>query len=134
VNPLLWRHTVGLFFVVGLSACAVSARAPATDGLAAVETDQYRVPAKLDDGWDTGAADVAGMDTGRLVAMTSTIRRYPDWNIHPVLVERRVGELRRTDYLVPCASSFRCQTRFDARFSRQSHGILDPSSTPSASG
>ena len=97
MKPLLGRPIVGLFFVVGLGACAVSARTPATDALAAVETDHYRVPAKLDDGWDIGAADVAGMDSGRLVAMTSTIRRYADWNIHAVLIERR-GRLVHEEY------------------------------------
>jgi CubicO group peptidase (beta-lactamase class C family) len=97
MNQLLGRHTIGLLLVVGLGACAVSVQSPATDGLTAAETDRYRLPEKLDDGWDTGVADVASMDPRRLEAMTGTIRRYSDWNIHAVLIERR-GRLVYEEY------------------------------------
>ena len=38
--------------------------------------------------WKTATPDSVGMDRARLDAMTAMIRRYPDWNIHAVLIER----------------------------------------------
>jgi CubicO group peptidase (beta-lactamase class C family) len=47
-----------------------------------------RAPAQLDDGWATASLKTAGMDPAPLEAMANTIRRYPAWNVHAVLIER----------------------------------------------
>jgi CubicO group peptidase (beta-lactamase class C family) len=45
-------------------------------------------PAAIADGWKTASLEAAGMDHRLIDAMTAEIRRYPDWNIHAVLIER----------------------------------------------
>jgi CubicO group peptidase (beta-lactamase class C family) len=49
---------------------------------------QYRMPQMLDDGWTTASLDSVGMDRRHIEQMTEAIRRYADWNIHALLVER----------------------------------------------
>jgi CubicO group peptidase (beta-lactamase class C family) len=49
---------------------------------------RYQVPHTLDDGWTTAALDTVGMDHRPIEQMTEAIRRYADWNIHAVLIER----------------------------------------------
>jgi CubicO group peptidase (beta-lactamase class C family) len=39
------------------------------------------------DGWKIASLEAAGMDRQPIEAMTAEIRRYPDWNIHAVLIE-----------------------------------------------
>jgi CubicO group peptidase (beta-lactamase class C family) len=48
----------------------------------------YAVPAALDDGWTTGSLDQAGIDRGRIEAMTDWVRARPDLNVHAILIER----------------------------------------------
>ncbi len=45
-------------------------------------------PAAISDGWKTGTLEAVDMDRRPIEAMTAEIRRYPDWNIHAVLIER----------------------------------------------
>ena len=97
MSPTRAARVIGLVLVVALSACAGPVRPPGSDAPPGVEPDRYRVPPKLDDDWDTASADAAGMDPRHLEAMTDAIRRYPDWNIHAVLVERR-GRLVYEEY------------------------------------
>jgi CubicO group peptidase (beta-lactamase class C family) len=51
----------------------------------------------VDDGWTTVAPGDAGMDAGPLERLTEAIRRYPDWNIHALLVEH-AGRLVYEEY------------------------------------
>jgi CubicO group peptidase (beta-lactamase class C family) len=55
---------------------------------AAYQPYQYQVPRTLDDGWTTASLDEVGMDRRHIEQMTEAIRRYADWNIHAVLIER----------------------------------------------
>lgn len=45
-------------------------------------------PPTVDDGWATAAPGDVGLDAAPLERLTEAIRRYPDWNVHAVLVER----------------------------------------------
>lgn len=45
-------------------------------------------PSTVGDGWATAAPGDVGLDAAPLERLTEAIRRYPDWNIHAVLVER----------------------------------------------
>lgn len=94
--------------IVILGACTGLVPPPAPDALTGASAapksvamsataEGYRVPPALDDGWGTASAEAAGMDPARLGVLTNTIRRYPDWNIHAVLVERR-GRLVYEEY------------------------------------
>jgi CubicO group peptidase (beta-lactamase class C family) len=55
---------------------------------AAYQPYQYQVPRTLDDGWTTASLDSVGMDRRHIEQLTEAIRRYSDWNIHAVLIER----------------------------------------------
>jgi CubicO group peptidase (beta-lactamase class C family) len=72
-----------------LSPSAPTQAAPATQTKPAGNaTYTYRVPTQLDDGWTTASLAAAKMDPAPLEAMTNTIRRYPVWNVHALLIER----------------------------------------------
>jgi CubicO group peptidase (beta-lactamase class C family) len=45
-------------------------------------------PATLSDGWRTGPADSAGLDPGRLAALTASVRAGNHPGIHAILIER----------------------------------------------
>lgn len=64
------------------------ANAPVAAKTGGFEPYRYREPAKLDDGWTTAPLGAVGMDRGPIEAMTNALRRYPEWNIHAVLIER----------------------------------------------
>ncbi len=67
--------------LLAILACAVSAcRAGATA--------PYSLPPVLDDGWAIETPEAAGIDRGRLEALTGAIRGHPGDNIHAVLIER----------------------------------------------
>jgi hypothetical protein len=55
-------------------------------------------PAAIGDGWEVTSLEAAGMDRRPIEAMTAEIRRYSDWNIHAVLIERE-GRLVYEEYL-----------------------------------
>jgi CubicO group peptidase (beta-lactamase class C family) len=48
----------------------------------------YAAPPALNDGWNTGSLEQAGIDRQRIEAMTNSIRAHPEFNIHAVLIER----------------------------------------------
>ena len=54
-------------------------------------------PAAIGDGWEVTSLEAAGMDRRPIEAMTAEIRRYSDWNIHAVLIERE-GRLVYEEY------------------------------------
>ena len=47
----------------------------------------YQVPPTIDDGWTIGSPEQAGIDRGRLEAMTGSIHANPAFNVHAVLIE-----------------------------------------------
>ena len=69
---------------MGLTAGGAASSAPPS----AYQPYRYRVPQTLDDGWTTASLDSVGMDRRHIEQMTEAIRRYADWNIHAVLIER----------------------------------------------
>ena len=75
----------GVALLVWVSGCAAPSR---TDVAVAPSPAASAEARPLGDGWETATPETAGMDRGRLEALTDTIRRYPDWNIHAVLIER----------------------------------------------
>src|SRR5437867_1219363 len=75
----------GVALLVWLSGCAAPSR---TDVGVAPSSASSAEARPLGDGWETAAIEAAGMDRSRIEALTDTIRRYPDWNIHAVLIER----------------------------------------------
>lgn len=73
------------------------ANAPPPANAAGFQPYVYRVPAKLDDGWTTAPLASVGLDSSRIEAMTNALRRFPEWNIHAVLIERS-GRLVYEEY------------------------------------
>ena len=69
---------------MGPAVCSAAASEPP----AADQPYRYRVPRTLDDGWTTASLDSVGMDRRLIEQMTEAIRRYADWNIHAILIER----------------------------------------------
>jgi CubicO group peptidase (beta-lactamase class C family) len=49
---------------------------------------RYQRPPTLPDGWRTASADSAGMDPGRLAALTASIQAWPELGVHAILIER----------------------------------------------
>ena len=47
----------------------------------------YEIPQTIDDGWTIGSPEQAGIDRGRLEAMTGSIHANPAFNVHAVLIE-----------------------------------------------
>jgi CubicO group peptidase (beta-lactamase class C family) len=70
--------TVGVVLLVALSGCATPPPAPSAEARLAA----------IDDGWETGTLEAVGIDRRPIEAMTDMLRRYPDWNVHAVLIER----------------------------------------------
>jgi CubicO group peptidase (beta-lactamase class C family) len=68
----------GLVLLLGLSGCATPSAAPSAEAR----------PAVVGDGWETATLEAVGMDRRPIDAMTDMLRRYPDWNVHAVLIER----------------------------------------------
>jgi CubicO group peptidase (beta-lactamase class C family) len=52
------------------------------------DDSRYQIPSAVNDGWDTGSADSAGVDSKRLAALTETIRAWPELGVHALLIER----------------------------------------------
>ncbi len=69
----------------------------ATATSAATAPYAYRIPTSVNDGWKTASLESVGMDRRPIEAMTEAIRRYSDWNIHAVLIERH-GRLVYEEY------------------------------------
>lgn len=51
-------------------------------------TPGYKVPPQINDGWRTGNADSAGLDSTRLANLTQSLRAWPELGVHAVLIER----------------------------------------------
>ena len=60
-------------------------------------SDRYERPPALNDGWETADADALGLDPGGLAALTAAIRRWPELNVHAILIERS-GRLVYEEY------------------------------------
>jgi CubicO group peptidase (beta-lactamase class C family) len=60
-------------------------------------TGQYQVPPTLNDGWKTANADLLGVDSAQLSALTRSIRSWPELGVHAVLIERN-GKLIYEEY------------------------------------
>ena len=84
--------------VTGAFVAAVSAtphgQQPASEPGAA---SKHVIPLALNDGWRTGSLEQAGIDRGRIEAMTDSLRAQPDLNVHAVLIERE-GRLVYEEY------------------------------------
>jgi CubicO group peptidase (beta-lactamase class C family) len=119
VNAVLLISLAGYTGRMGPTAGGEASSEPPT----AYQAYQYQVPRTLDDGWTTASLDAVGMDRRPIEQMTETIRRYSDWNIHAVLIERD-GRLVYEEYFagedqrwgLPLGRvHFDAQTRHDLR-------------------
>jgi CubicO group peptidase (beta-lactamase class C family) len=119
VSAVLLISLAGYSSRIGPAAGNVAASEPPSASL----SYQYRVPQTLDDGWTTASLDSVGMDLRSIEQMTEAIRRYADWNIHAVLIERD-GRLVYEEYFAgedqrwgrPLGRiNFDAQTRHDLR-------------------
>lgn len=57
----------------------------------------YQPPPQLSDGWKTTSADSLGVDAGRLAALATSIRAWPELGVHAILIERS-GRLIYEEY------------------------------------
>jgi CubicO group peptidase (beta-lactamase class C family) len=58
---------------------------------------RYQAPPSRNDGWETANADSMGVDSERLVALTRSIRAWPELGVHAILIERD-GKLIYEEY------------------------------------
>jgi CubicO group peptidase (beta-lactamase class C family) len=74
-----------------LASTLAAAVAAATFHLQAAQPSQQTpvgTPPTLNDGWATGSLEQAGIDRGRIEAMTRAIHAHPEYNLHALLIER----------------------------------------------
>ncbi len=80
---------IGVFVVTLLSPSVVQPQKPISV--------RYEVPRATADGWKTAEADLFGLDSTKLAALTQSIRSWPELGVHAVLIERR-GRLIYEEY------------------------------------
>ena len=78
-NEVQMKKLLACFLLLPL--VAISSGQPQT-------APRYQAPATRNDGWKTASADTVGLDTNTLLALTQSIRSWPELGVHAILIER----------------------------------------------
>jgi len=75
------------FLLVSTIAAVIAVGTGCSQAAESRQTAPVVTPPSLDDGWATGSLEQAGIDRGRIEAMTQSIHAHPEYNLHALLIE-----------------------------------------------